>query len=249
MQRSPLFRNAFTLVEMSLVLVIVGLLVGAIFAGGALVQQSKLQTIISDYSKYTNAYAQFNRQYGGMPGDLLDATNYWGYDASCPDFNSAGTPGTCNGNNNATYDTMSEQLRAWQQLQLAKLITTNLTGTGGAFTIGTNSPGSRITGAGWMFTTNNTSDVNWYSASLNNLLVFGAMGSGNPYSGILTPSDAYFIDRKIDDGLPATGRIESLKPGYAPTANCATSSVDASARYNDTYTGTACSLIMSLTTN
>lgn len=58
-------RQAFTLVELAIVLVVVGLLVGAITMGSSLLKQSELQTVISDYTKYSNAVDQVGRHIAG----------------------------------------------------------------------------------------------------------------------------------------------------------------------------------------
>lgn len=63
--RKPSPYRAFTLVELSIVLVIIGLLVGGVLAGTSMLKQSELQTVISDYTKYSTAIAQFTQQYGG----------------------------------------------------------------------------------------------------------------------------------------------------------------------------------------
>ena len=250
MQRSHLSSAAFTLIEMAIVLAIIGLIIGGIFSGGTLLQNAKLDTVIADYSKYSNAVNLFKRQYGSLPGDMLDATNYWGKDtAYCNgDSQAAGSPGTCNGDGDGAMDTADEQLRAWQHLELSKLLAGTFKGYPTA-AIGGTLPASNMAGAGWSFYNNvpNLGNANWYSQSLADLLSFGAATGSYTFGPAITASYAQQIDAKIDDGLPATGRVLALKPaGIMP--HCTTSAVDASATYNVAYTGTACGLMMSLTT-
>ena len=252
MQHVRSSRTGFTLVELSIVLVIIGLLVGGVMAGNSLLNQSKLQSAIANYTTYAAATAQFKQQYGGLPGDLLDATNYWGDDAAvCPDAAvTDGTPGTCNGDgNNIIYGSTVEALRAWQHLQLAKLITGTFTGYPTA-AIGGTLPASRIRGAGWSFSYNTDvlGGADWYNQNLNNFLAFGSSCFGGTYCGGITPSEAFWVDKKIDDGIPSTGRVITMKPSPSPyTPYCTTSAVDASAAYNLSYASKACSLMMSLT--
>ena len=258
---------AFTLAELAIVLVIIGLLVGTVIGSTQLIKQSQMQTVISDYTKYTAAAAQFQQQYGGPPGDIIDASNYWGTDSTyCTVAATDITGGTCNGDGDGkiytaqiitTIPNTSEPYRAWQQLVLAKLIDGNFSGvtvTGGATNSvpGTNVPASRITGAGWSFY-NNTAlvgNTDWYAQDLGNILIFGGVISNSLNQGaVLTTNEAWQIDRKIDDGLPAFGRIVALKPSPSTiTPYCTTDVVDANAVYDQGSRGVYCSLAMSLTT-
>ncbi len=255
--------RAFTLVEMSIVLVIVGLLVGGVAIGTSVLRNSEMQTVISDYTKYANAFNQFIVQYGSPPGDLKDATSYWGDNATvCADATiTNGSPGTCNGDGNSIItDIGAEPNMAWTHLQLAKLIAGNnfITATiVNPPASGTTVPAGRLTGSGWVLF-NNSAFVGtgmWYNQDLGNLLSIGrpvSIGTnlyvgGNP---VMTATEAWQIDAKIDDGKPATGRILTLNPtgSGTPVPNCATTSVDATAAYNVTYSDKACSLMMSTTT-
>lgn len=251
--------RAFTLVELAIVLVVVGLLVGAVSIGSSLLKQSELQTVISDYTKYANAIAQFNQQYGGLPGDLLDATNYWGDDGTnCADAAvTNGTPGTCNGNGdsqivgagNAT--TRNEPFRAWQHLQLANYVDGVYTGeTGGSYgstdltsVRGTNIPASRVSNAGWSiyYKGATSGDTTYFDQDLKNFLMFGAP-SGNTLTqgAAITTSEAFQVDKKIDDSLPHTGRVVTLKP--AVLANCTTGGT----AYNLGNDSKACALMMNI---
>jgi prepilin-type N-terminal cleavage/methylation domain-containing protein len=262
--RKPSPYRAFTLVELSIVLVIIGLLVGGVLAGTSMLKQSELQTVISDYTKYSTAIAQFTQQYGGPPGDLLDATNYWGDDnTNCADAAvTNGTPGTCNGNGDSQIITatgaapanVNEPFRAWQHLKLANYIDGNFSGltagTIGATDLtaatGINIPKSRITNAGWsIFNYSAVDNANKYALDIGNLLMFGAVnGNKLTRAAAITPTEAWQIDKKIDDSRPAFGRVVTLKPVYL--TNCATSAVDATAEYKITDNSTACSLMMGI---
>ena len=243
---------AFSLVELSIVISVIGLVVGGIMAGASLIKLSELQSIISDYSKYSAAVNKFTQQYEGLPGDLLDATNYWGDDdTTCADATvTNGTPGTCNGDNDADMSDGDEPYRAWQQLALANYITGSFTGVasaGGALP-GTNVPKLTRSTTGWSFgfKAATSADANDFDTDLSNFLAIGAPISGAiTQASAITPQEAWQIDTKLDDGMPGLGRIITRKPTVL--TNCATSDVDATATYNRTFNDKACSLNMSLT--
>lgn len=129
-QHKHLCLQAFSLVELSIVLVILGLLTGGILAGQSLIRAAELRSVTSDLGRYSAASRTFRDKYMGVPGDLLTATRFWGDNNSyCPDGAIAnGTPGTCNGNGNGLVaDSLvatgtQEYTQALLQLSLAGLI-------------------------------------------------------------------------------------------------------------------------------
>ncbi len=114
--------HAFSLVELSIVLVILGLLVGGILAGQSLIRASELRTVSADVSRYNQAMLAFKDKYFALAGDITNATAFWGTAASCPGTYT--TPSsdntTCNGDGNGQV-TSIETWRTWQQLTAAGL--------------------------------------------------------------------------------------------------------------------------------
>jgi prepilin-type N-terminal cleavage/methylation domain-containing protein len=157
MPRRPYASSGFTLIEMSIVLVIVGLLIGGVLSGQYLIKQAEVQNMIVSMTKYRSAYLQFKNQYGGPPGDIIDATEYWGTDnatTACASVITTFVAGdrvpktvTCNGNGNGALtivadstisnvaqrtNDVQETWRAWQQLANAGLVDGSFTGVVGA---------------------------------------------------------------------------------------------------------------------
>lgn len=232
-------RNGFTLIELSVVLVIVGLMVGGILVGTDLLRAGTLKSVLSDYQQYQTAVQNFSSRYNSLPGDMADATRYWGDNNSlCPDAVVAnGDPGTCNGNGNerieaaATNGSVGEMFQAWVQLAQAGYVSGRFSGIAGG--TGTNQmvfsgssrngPVARVKGAGWsmLYMQVQSGDTYAYyfpdlvdgSANSNygNVFVFGAAASGTAnVNPVINPTDAESIDAKIDDGMPARGMVLGL---------------------------------------
>lgn len=220
-------RGGFSLVELSIVLVILGLLTGGILAGQSLVRASQLRAVTTEYQNYISAVRSFQGKYLKIPGDMNNATTFWGDDAAaCPDAAVAdGTPGTCNGNADGSLDgaaaasVTGEDAQFWKQLALAGMIEGSYSGLAGAGSasgqhcaVGTDCPTSRFArNAGWGARGGGVSSGNAQQYALDygrNYLVFGgAHSTALPVNKIMTPTEAWGIDTKLDDGKPARGFV------------------------------------------
>jgi len=133
-------RAGFSLVELSIVLVILGLLVGGVLAGRDLIRAAELRGATTEYARFMAANHAFRDKYMAWPGDITNATAFWGKDATnCNGHTgTAATPGTCNGNGDGqiTVGSGLELTRYWQHLALTGLIEGTYAGVaaaGGAF--------------------------------------------------------------------------------------------------------------------
>ncbi|HEU5048637.1 MAG TPA: prepilin-type N-terminal cleavage/methylation domain-containing protein [Rickettsiales bacterium] len=281
--RSHFPRNGFTLIELSIVLVIIGLIVGGILAGRDLIRASELNYIISQIGKYDTAAQTFRNKYGQIPGDATNAVQFFGnaggnasdnYTTSCMNMMSTSTNSqTCNGDGNGTFGgggpgpanvEDDEGLLFWHHLSMAKLIDAGgLTarhsylnsGSSSWVLTGLNVPGSRISsnaGFSAFYLCVTTGSSYFLNGFCNHAYFYGAQdtGANNNYLGInlypvMSALDAYSIDKKIDNALPATGTVMSLPPTGAASYqnNCTSSSTVATATYTVTNSGITCSLI------
>ncbi len=220
--------KGFTLVELSIVLVILGLLVGGVLAGQALIRISELRAISSEYEKYRTSIGAFKVKYMAIPGDMPNAVQFWGAatgstadgtDASCMAYTTATSPNTCNGDgdNLVAEDsgTTHELLRAWQHLSNAGMVEGSYTGvpSGGGQEIGVNVPTSKLSGSGWMIQGlgNYSGNAIFFAAKYGNVLNVGPLTGGS-----VTGQEAFMIDQKMDDGKPNTGRMLAYKHAVAP---------------------------------
>lgn len=246
-------KRAFSLVELSIVLVILGLLVGGVLSGQSLIRAAELRSVSSEYSRYVAAMQTFRDKYFAAPGDMSNATAFWGKDnANCAaDTGAAATPGTCNGNGDGiiTYGAASatgEMHQLWKQLALAGLIEgsySGLAGSGGGQNsiIGVNTPRSRLANAGWtLYWFTLVGHISFSDMEYGNVLFIGANnGATSAYAPIIKPEEAWNIDTKIDDGKPQRGSVMAI--GWDTCTNAA-NSADLNGNYDLAVSTTQCAL-------
>lgn len=220
----PIKPNAFSMVEMSIVIVIIGLLVGAVMAGTTLIRAAELRSIMSQVAQFKTALNSFEQIYTELPGDFSNATDYW----------ATSNNGDGDGDINSNAGGDHEDLWAWNQLALAELIPGNYVGEQAPLYVAeTTMPESSMENVLYRLSTRVT---NIYGTKAGSLRLQLAPPSANGNSiqhadfGAMTAEDAYSIDEKIDDGSPSTGSVYA----HGPNLNSdATECTDA-----DTDTGT-----------
>jgi hypothetical protein len=249
------------------VLVIIGLLIGGIFVGQSLIHNAQLNAVITEFNRYQTAVRSFQQQYQALPGDMNNATSFWGSaggtgsDTTCAAVVST-TPATCNGNGDGVINISNavgwEWLRFWQHLANAKMIEGAYTGTGNPYsavqasntaTPNVNVPPSRYgSNAGWSILNavrNNLGGIGNSEFSITDygtghVFMLGAPSGGwMTESPVLTPKDAWAIDKKIDDGKPAAGNVIAMWWG---TCSTAASAADLTGTYKLSTTTGVCTL-------
>lgn len=75
-------KHGFSLVELSIVLVILGLLTGGILAGQSLIRAAELRSVSTEQSRWVTAANSFRDKYFALPGDFRDATKFWNLQVS-----------------------------------------------------------------------------------------------------------------------------------------------------------------------
>lgn len=221
-------KYGFSLVELSIVLVILGLLVGGILTGQNLIRAAELRSITKEFQNFEAAVNIFKDKYFALPGDMPNATAFWGLSGNCPGTHSQGTTDgtTCDGDGNGSVDwsgdhlspTRSETFRFWQHLANAGLIEGSYDGvsarTSSPYVFAfwpDNAPVSKIGSNvvwGVFDVDGSTSRFNYddfgpYSYVLG---VPPSVGEWNR-GAMLTAEEAWNIDTKMDDGMPGRGRV------------------------------------------
>lgn len=249
----PASKRAFTLVELSIVLVILGLLVGGVLSGQSLIRASELRAVSTEYSRYLAATETFRDKYFSLPGDMSNATAYWGKDNTrCPgDTGINNTPGTCNGAGDGRIDIFGESYRYWQHLALAGLIEGSYSGFVSPLAASTGPvrgrdvPASRLGNALWqtaylsqLVTVNFEMGFVGVPDIRTQYLIISGTNSGYWINNnILKPEEAWNIDTKLDDGKPASGTVRS-----GTGSSACTDVFTAAAQYALTNTSANCML-------
>src|ERR1700687_3842606 len=70
-------QKGFTLVEIAIVLVIIGLLLGGILKGQEMITRAKIKNVVADFSGISAAYYGYQDRYRAIPGDDSGAAGRW----------------------------------------------------------------------------------------------------------------------------------------------------------------------------
>lgn len=217
-------RLGFTLFEVAIVITILALLVGGIILGRDIIQNSRLQSVVSDVGDFQRAIKQFHEKYGYYPGDFPKANGMWGASNGNGDgfIAAATTPAVTSLNAENSY--------AWSHLSESNIlkVKTDMFGYGRA--------ASKIERN--MFTlfysSNTSSAAGVFNARYGHILVYGTSYTNSNYPSYgpgLSPLQALNIDQKMDDGQPGTGIVMTYTTALAATPTCVTSTNQVAATY------------------
>lgn len=191
-------QRGFTLIEIAIVLVIIGLLLGGVLKGQELITSARVKNLTSQQDGVKAAYFAFLDRYRALPGDFTQASTTINGVAASP-------CGTGNGDGNGQI-TGNESILAWEHLSKAGFLTGAYTcnTTEGPTTTPTNPYGTRM------------------QLIYDNVYAGTATARHNVKTGNQIPSDILAeVDRKIDDGNAEGGTFRFSTyagGGTAPTA-------------------------------
>jgi prepilin-type N-terminal cleavage/methylation domain-containing protein len=203
----------FTLVEIAIVLVIIGLLLGGILKGQEMITQAKIKNIINDFNGVTVAVTSYQDRYRAIPGDDQNASTRWTTQAPASGNGNGIIAGLYNANDTtgtggAPANTAESNL-FWQHLRIAGFVPGLTTGTGS----GTPPPNA----AGGMIGVESG--------------VVGASGLGFTSTIIcfsnLPEKVASAVDGQMDDSKPASGQVRAQLQSTANPVTLSASNVTA----------------------
>lgn len=194
-QASRRKQAGFTLVEIAIVLVIIGLLLGGVLKGQELINSAKVKNMINDFRSVSTFVYSYQDRFRALPGDDGAASTHvnGGVNATTHATGGANGDGRINGNWDSTTAT-EESYLFWNHVRLAGLAAGNPTVSATDYNY-TNADGGRvgITGQNPNTTAGNNFSGSFYVCSA---------GIQGRY--------ARQIDSTIDDGNTSTGTVRVI---------------------------------------
>jgi prepilin-type N-terminal cleavage/methylation domain-containing protein len=205
-------KSGFTLVELAIVVVVLGILVIGIVGAQSIIKSANVRSIVSEFNGLNTAINAFNLEYGKPPGDFDEGHEYWGDDCHA-------SPTHCNGDGDGKIEHENGEYNlAWRHFYFSEIYTPSCQECFAkqrvTVTIGRHSPTSNFSEFhGWNLFNSNQNGASPYSGK--NFLLLGRNASNSLLSRGFTPRFAETIDKKIDDGKSYKGRFT----GYYPFNN------------------------------
>ena len=221
-------QQGFTLVEIAIVLVIIGLLLGGILKGQEMITQAKIKNVIADFSGVSAAYHGYQDRYRAIPGDDPNAGTRW---TTAP----AAQPGDGNGVVGGTYNNAcptvvaagtAETCKWWDDLRRAGFVSGN----------GPQQPFNAVTGLIGVQTGDGAGGP-----------VLGAAAGAGGFTGLIICSAnlpdkiAIAVDTQMDDGQRLSGTVRGqlqAAPNPAIVADATAAGAGGPNNYAETGTNT-----------
>ena len=200
-------QSGFTLIELAIVLVIIGLLLGGVLKGQELINSAKAKNIISDFKNAQIFIYGYQDKFRSIPGDDANVTSH--LNGATKATTPAGTVG--NARIDGAWDSTTvtdESALFWQHIRLAGL-GTGPTNTAAADYFPHNAENGRVGIQSW-------------SAAF--ATITGMSGSYVVCSDNISGRLAKQIDANLDDGETSTGAVRAVVSG-TPGAGVASNTV------------------------
>ena len=182
-------QSGFTLIEIAIVLLIIGLLLGGVMKGQSLINSARVRSIANDLTGIEAAWVSFRDRYRSIPGDYPRASTHI-------------ATGSVDGNANAVVDSAAESGAVWQHLARAGFISGDFNGN--AVTSLTDTSCSELICP--------VNPFNGFYKISNSSNALGATATAHELTtgGNVPVEVMYELDLKIDDGKPDTGRLRAF---------------------------------------
>ena len=190
--------SGFTLVEIAIVLVIIGLLLGGILKGQEMITQAKIKNVINDFNGVTAAVNTYQDRYRALPGDDATANVRWASQGAVQGNGDGALQGVYNAVSTSPLTIAQESNLFWWHLRLGGFVPGAITG----LAAGVQPP-------------NATNGIIGVQSSIGGTANLG-FSSNIVCSSNLTDKIAIAVDTQMDDGTPGAGEIRGALQA-APT--------------------------------
>lgn len=205
-------QSGFTLVELAIGLLVIGLMVGGILQGAEMLQNAAYKKTMKDLSSYQMAYRIFQENYRGLPGDIDNAQTVLSRCVAPLCLNGdnnriVGRPGsTAQSDQTGTSQPRVETSMFWQHLLLADLINGVQEGA---------DPSAPAAGATHPYSALGRGAYSVYHRQgIHGISIKACPNSQTCGAAVLTPRQVWILDQKMDgDGSPFTGTIKANHGG------------------------------------
>ena len=209
-------QKGFTLVEIAIVLVIIGLLLGGILKGQEMITQAKIKNAIADFSGVSAAYFGYLDRYRAIPGDDAGATRWSGAPVTTT------SDRVLTGSYNAATATPEPESRLWWD---------HLRRSGFISGSGTDQPQNAFNGTIGVQTGDGAATPAAVLANASGGFTNLIMCSSN-----LPDKVAIAMDVQMDDGDVRTGAVRGVKNSAAITATATLPTANYEETGTNTYT-------------
>ncbi len=214
-------QRGFTLIELSIVLLIIGVLASGVLTGQSLMKQARLHRAVAEFAAIKTSLNVFQTKYNALPGDFVGAEAYWPTGQWAAPWAQAGRLANGDGKWGSGGSAFYEGLWAWQQMARADIIPGPYTdpatsATDENFTFlrpVKNMFSSRISGGGYLL----LADKDWLGeegidGTLGNYILLADFTNDKSWDAqnlLLSADDARTLDAKMDDGAAFSGTFLS----------------------------------------
>jgi prepilin-type N-terminal cleavage/methylation domain-containing protein len=210
-------QNGFTLVELAIVLMIIGLLIGGILKGQELITNARVTSALRNYKNYDAAVLTFQDSYGALPGDMTNPST------RLPNCSAA--PCNIAGNGNGILNTVNnvfgdENATFWLHLAAANMVSgvdmssTWTSGDSITFNHPKDSLGNSVVVGSFNYPV--SADL---PEGLNGFHYYPMGIAGGVNNNVTSFNIVGRMDTKVDNGNPSTGTItvSNCTPTAMPT--------------------------------
>jgi len=222
--------GGFTLVELAIVMIIIGLLIGGILKGQELIANSQVTATIAQVKGIDAAVSTFRDKYSALPGDMV-STNRLANCTAAPCSKTAAADGRITGASvtaaGGAPAANRESVIAFAHLAASDLLS-GIDAIGGTVTFGSNLPEAKVGGGftGIEYSTGNLTQTANGAVPGHYLVLNGQSLAVGTTSGDLATARAAQMDRKLDDGSPSSGSVRATTSSNCTTGSGATITYD-----------------------